>query len=73
MKGGRRQKEKETAIILQATDVRKALPMDETITAMKRAFAALSDGRAHMPSRARLEVPSYEGESMFHHTTLEER
>ena len=39
-------------IVLQAADVRKALPMDETITAMKRAFAALSDGRARMPLRA---------------------
>ena len=52
-------------IVLQAADVRKALPMDETTTAMKRAFAALSGGRARMPLRIRLEVPPYEGESMF--------
>jgi ornithine cyclodeaminase/alanine dehydrogenase-like protein (mu-crystallin family) len=52
-------------IVLQAADVRKALPMDETITAMKRAFAALSGGRARMPLRIRLEIPLYEGESMF--------
>jgi ornithine cyclodeaminase/alanine dehydrogenase-like protein (mu-crystallin family) len=52
-------------IVLQAADVRNALPMDETTTAMKRAFAALSGGRARMPLRIRLEVPPYEGESMF--------
>ena len=33
MKGRRWQIEKETMIVLQATDVRKALPMDGTITA----------------------------------------
>jgi len=55
----------ETMLVLQAADVGKALPMHETIAAIKRAFAALSDGRAHMPLRARLEVPRYEGESMF--------
>lgn len=52
-------------IVLQADDVRKALPMDETIRAMKRAFASLSDGRAQVPLRAKLEVPAHEGESLF--------
>jgi len=36
--------EKENMLVLQASDVRKALPIDETITTMKRAFATLSDG-----------------------------
>jgi len=31
-------------IVLQASDVRKALPMSDAIAAMMRAFAALSDG-----------------------------
>ena len=38
-------------IILNAEDVRQALPMDETIAAIKRAYAALSDGRAELPQR----------------------
>jgi len=52
-------------IVLQAEDVRKALPMDESIAAMKRAFALFSDGRAQVPLRARVVVPAYEGESFF--------
>jgi len=51
-------------IVLQTADVRKALPMDETIAAMKRAFASLSDGHAQVPLRARLLVHAYEGESL---------
>jgi ornithine cyclodeaminase/alanine dehydrogenase-like protein (mu-crystallin family) len=52
-------------IVLQAEDVRKALPMDESIEAMKRAFALFSDGRAQVPLRTRVVVPAYEGESFF--------
>lgn len=52
-------------IVLQARDVRTALPMDETIAAMKRAFASLSDGRAQVPLRTRVEVPAHDGESLF--------
>lgn len=52
-------------IVLQASDVRTALPMDETIAAMKQAFAALSDGRAQVPLRTKVEVPAHAGESLF--------
>ncbi|MFQ5400546.1 MAG: ornithine cyclodeaminase family protein [Anaerolineae bacterium] len=52
-------------IILNAADVRRALPMDEAITAMKRAYAALSDGRAEAPLRSRLPVPTQEAVSLF--------
>lgn len=52
-------------LILTGNDVRKALPMRETIEAMKLAFASLSDGKAQVPLRTRLEVPSQEGLSLF--------
>lgn len=52
-------------LLLSAADLRAALPMAETIAAMKRAFAALSDGRAEVPLRTRLRVPGAGGESLF--------
>jgi len=52
-------------LILNAVDVRRALPMDEAIIAMKRAYAALSDGRAEVPLRSRLPVPTQEAVSLF--------
>ena len=48
-------------LILTAADVRAALPMDQAIQAMKDAFAALSDDRAKVPLRSRLEIPPHEG------------
>jgi ornithine cyclodeaminase/alanine dehydrogenase-like protein (mu-crystallin family) len=51
--------------VLSAADLRIALPMHEAIAAMKRAFAALSDGRAEVPLRTRLRVPGAGGESLF--------
>ena len=39
--------------------------MDESIAAMKRAFALFSDGRAQVPLRTRVTVPAHEGESFF--------
>jgi ornithine cyclodeaminase/alanine dehydrogenase-like protein (mu-crystallin family) len=47
--------------ILNADEVRKALPMRDAIEAMKRAYAALSDGRAEVPLRTRMSIPSHEG------------
>jgi len=47
--------------VLSAADVRKALPMDAAIDAMRRAFAALSSGRANVPHRIHLPVESHEG------------
>ncbi len=52
-------------LILTARDVREALPMRQAIEAMKEAYAALSDGRADVPLRARLPVPSHEALSLF--------
>jgi ornithine cyclodeaminase len=52
-------------IILTADDVQKALPMAQCIEAMKRAYAALSDGRAEAPLRARLSIPPYEATGLF--------
>lgn len=52
-------------LILNADDVRKALPMAEAIEAMKQAYAALSAGRAEMPLRARLPVAPHDGLSLF--------
>ena len=52
-------------LILTADDVRKALPMLETIEAMKRAYASLSDGKADAPLRTRLSVPSQDAVSLI--------
>jgi ornithine cyclodeaminase/alanine dehydrogenase-like protein (mu-crystallin family) len=59
-------------IFLQAEDVRKALPMDEAIAAMKRAFALFSDGRAQAPLRARVVMPAHEGESLIMPTYVDD-
>jgi ornithine cyclodeaminase/alanine dehydrogenase-like protein (mu-crystallin family) len=47
--------------ILNADDVRRALPMDQAIEAMKRAYAALSEGKAHVPLRGHLRVEKHRG------------
>jgi len=48
-------------LIIRASDLRNALPMNETISAMKAAYAALSAGRAEVPLRTRLSVEAQEG------------
>ncbi len=52
-------------LILNAHEVRQALPMDQAIAAMKDAFAALSDGTAVAPLRTRLPIPGREAISLF--------
>jgi alanine dehydrogenase len=52
-------------LILTAAEVKKALPMIDAIEAMKRAYASLSDGKAEVPLRARLSVPSQDAVSLF--------
>ena len=52
-------------LLLTAEDVRKALPMNEAIEAMKNAYAALSDGTAVVPLRIRLPIPHSEALSLF--------
>ena len=51
--------------ILTASEVRQALPMRETIEAMKRAYAAWSEGRAEIPQRISLPVAPREAVSLF--------
>ncbi len=52
-------------LILTADEVRKALPMNEAIEAMKKAYASLSDGTAEVPLRTRLPIPDSEALSLF--------
>lgn len=52
-------------LILNAEDVRRALPMRGAIEAMKQAFAALSTGRAIVPPRAHLQMDRNAGISLF--------
>jgi ornithine cyclodeaminase len=51
-------------LLLNANDVRKALPMREAIEAMKGAFAALSNGCALVPHRTSLAIPRHAGMSL---------
>jgi ornithine cyclodeaminase/alanine dehydrogenase-like protein (mu-crystallin family) len=52
-------------LILTGEDVRKALPMNEAIEAMKKAYASLSEGTAVVPLRTRLPIPNGEALSLF--------
>ena len=50
---------------LSAADVRQALPMPETIAAMRDAFAQLASGKVVMPARAHVEIPEHDGVALF--------
>lgn len=52
-------------LILNADEVRQALPMDQAIAAMKDAFASLSSGTAVVPLRTRLPVSNHDALSLF--------
>ena len=52
-------------LILTAEDVRTALPMDQAIEAMKRAYAALSEERAEVPLRSQLSIPLHDARCLF--------
>lgn len=52
-------------LILNASEVRQALPMKDAISAMKDAYASLSDGTAVAPLRTRLPIPSRDAISLF--------
>ena len=52
-------------LLLTAEDVRKALPMDEAIEAMKTAYASLSNHSAVVPLRTRISIPNREALSLF--------
>lgn len=47
--------------ILSAADARRAMPMIEAIRVVRQAFVELSAGRAAMPIRTRVDVPSRSG------------
>jgi ornithine cyclodeaminase/alanine dehydrogenase-like protein (mu-crystallin family) len=52
-------------LILNADDIRRALPMQEAIVAMKRAFAALEQDQAIVPLRIHIPVPEHEGVTLI--------
>ena len=52
-------------LILNAEDVRRALPMNQAMDAMKGAYASLSSGATVVPLRTRLAVPGSEALSLF--------
>ncbi|MEW6716212.1 MAG: ornithine cyclodeaminase family protein [Chloroflexota bacterium] len=52
-------------MILTQGDIRKALPMDEVVEAMKQAYAALSAGQAEVPLRSRLPIFPHEGVTLI--------
>jgi len=52
-------------LILNAEEVRRALPMNAAIEGMKRAYAALSSGMVVVPLRTRLPLPNSEALSLF--------
>ena len=51
-------------LVLNAADVRNALPMREAIEAMQQAFRALTEGRAEVPLRCHLTVQPHDGVSL---------
>jgi len=51
--------------ILSREDVCQALPMAQAIEAIKAAFIQLSTGRADVPLRVALQVPRYNGVTLF--------
>jgi ornithine cyclodeaminase len=52
-------------LILNANEVKQALPMKDAIAAMKQAYASLSEGKAEVPLRSRLPVPPHNGLTLF--------
>jgi ornithine cyclodeaminase len=52
-------------LILNADEVRQALPMDQAIHAMDEAYASLSAGTAVVPLRTRLPIPNHSALSLF--------
>lgn len=60
-------------LVLNAEQVREALPMAAAIEAMKQAFAAMAEGRAHVPLRASLSVPPHDGTTLVMPAFLEDQ
>src|SRR5512134_935520 len=55
----------QTMLILNADEVRQALPMDQAIHAMEEAYASLSAGTAVVPLRTCLPISNYSALSLF--------
>ena len=51
-------------LILNAAEVRRALPMPQAIEAMKQAFAAFSSGQALVPPRIHLPIANHSGTTL---------
>ena len=52
-------------IILNADEIRTALPMETAIAAMKQAYAALSSGHTETPLRSHLAIAPHKGTCLF--------
>jgi alanine dehydrogenase len=52
-------------LILNAAQVKQALPMAQAIEAMKSAYAAISNGDAHVPLRSHLEISEHRGINLY--------
>jgi len=52
-------------LILNAKEVRQALPMKAAIEGMKSAYASLSSNRAEVPLRSRLNIPPQNASALF--------
>lgn len=52
-------------LILNADEVRRALPMNQTIASMKDAYASLSNGTVVVPLRTRLPISNHAAISLF--------
>ena len=48
-------------LLLNAENVRTALPMKEAIEAMRHAFVALTEGRVDAPARAHIDIDQHDG------------
>lgn len=58
--------------ILSAEQVRRALPMEDAITAMKAAFSQLAREQTDLPLRSQIQVPDQEGVVLFMPALLKE-
>lgn len=51
--------------VINGDNIRKAITMAEVVDIVEGAFAALSDGTAHVPNRIQIEVPDHNGTTLF--------
>ncbi len=52
-------------LLINAEEVRRALPMNEAVSAMKRALAALSAGSVQLPLRTHIDLPQHDGTTLI--------